>query len=174
MSAELTEAAVAMAVRRRYYAVGAVIRQLIECEYLLALFNDDLGHARRWSESTPAEIRKSFSPQKMRNLVGRFSNEEYWGHCDVGGHPAPKGARLLEKLDPMRRSWPVAAAELSIDLGLHLRRIWRAVDSLLAKHHVRYQRVRADQRRQAEEAWVTWLANDPVVEALTAAAASGG
>lgn len=168
MSAELADAAVAMVAKRRYYAVGAVIRQLIECEYLLVLFNEDLDHARRWSESSPAEIRKSFSPKQMRTLTGKFSNEEYWGHCDTGGHPAPKGARLLEKLDPMRRSWPVSAAELSIDLGLHLRRIWKAIDSLLVEHHVRYQRVRADQRQVAEEAWVTWRANDPVVEALTA------
>lgn len=168
MSTELADAAVAMVAKRRYYAVGAVIRQLIECEYLLVLFNEDLDHARRWSESTPAEIRNSFSPKQMRTLTGKFSNEEYWGHCDTGGHPAPKGARLLEKLDPMRRSWPVSAAELSIDLGLHLRRIWNAIDSLLLKHHVRYQRVRADQRQLAEEAWVAWRANDPVVEALTA------
>lgn len=174
MSTELADAAVAMAAKRRYYAVGAVIRQLIECEYLLVLFNEDLDHARRWAESTPSEIRNSFSPKQMRTLTGKFSNEEYWGHCDTGGHPAPKGARLLEKLDPMRQSWPASAAELSIDLGLHLRRIWKATDSLLLKHHVRYQRVRGDQRQLAEDAWMTWRANDPVVAALTADAVSGG
>ncbi|WP_275295720.1 hypothetical protein [Amycolatopsis sp. La24] len=168
MSTELADAAVAMVAKRRYYAVGAVIRQLIECEYLLVLFNEDLDHARRWGQSTPAEIRNSFSPKQMRTLTGKFSNEEYWGHCDTGGHPVPKGARLLEKLDPMRRSWPISAAELSIDLGLHLRRIWKTIDSLLVKHHVRYQQVRADQRQLAEEAWVTWRANDPVVEVMTA------
>ncbi|GAA4716028.1 hypothetical protein APR04_004946 [Promicromonospora umidemergens] len=172
MSVELAEAAVTMAARRRYYAVGAVVRQLIECEYLLTLFCSDLDHARRWGESTPTEIRNSFSPQKMRNLVGKFSNEEYWGHCEVGGHPAPNGARLLEKLDPARQTWPVAGAELAIDLGLHLRRIWSAVDALLIGHHVRYERVRGDQRRRAEEAWVTWRASDPVVEALTATTTS--
>jgi len=47
MSAELAEAAVDMAKKGRYYAVGAVIRQLIECEYLLTLFNDGIGHAIR-------------------------------------------------------------------------------------------------------------------------------
>jgi hypothetical protein len=38
MAAELAEAAVDMAKKSRYYAVAAVIRQLIECEYLLTLF----------------------------------------------------------------------------------------------------------------------------------------
>jgi hypothetical protein len=70
MAAELAEAAVDMAKKSRYYAVAAAIRQLIECEYLLTLFNDDLGHTRRWRESTPEEARKSFTPQTMRKLTG--------------------------------------------------------------------------------------------------------
>jgi hypothetical protein len=167
MAAELAEAAVEMAKKSRYYAVAAVTRQLIECEYLLTLFNDDLEHARQWRETTPDEVRRSFTPQRMRKLTG-FADEEYWNHCSTGGHPAPRGARLLEKLDPARRSWPYSA-ELLIDLGLHLRRIWKALDALLIKHHARYGRVRSDERRQAEEAWSRWLQADPVVEALTEA-----
>jgi hypothetical protein len=167
MAAELAETAVVMAEKRRYYAVAAVIRQLIECEYLLTLFNEDLGHARRWREGTPDEIRESFTPAKMRKLVGKFSNEEYWEHCSTGGHPAPKGARLLEKLDPARQWWPVAGAELTTDLGLHLQRIWKAVDALLVKHHARYERVRADQRLRAEDAWSNWQEADPLVAVLT-------
>jgi hypothetical protein len=156
-----------MAEKNRYYAVGAVIRQLIECEYLLTLFNEDLDHARRWLESTPDEVRDSFTPAKMRKLTGTFSNEEYWDHCSTGGHPAPKGTRLLEKLDPRRQTWPYSAAELATDLGLHLQRTWKAIDTFLVKHHARYQRVRADQRRQAEAAWTQWRDTDPLVAALT-------
>jgi hypothetical protein len=166
MAAELAEAAVDMAKKNRYYAVGAVIRQLIECEYLLTLFNDDLTHARRWLESTPEEVRREFKQDKMRKLTG-FSNQEYWNHCSTGGHPAPNGARLLEKLDPARQQWPISAAELLIDLGLHLQRIWKALDALLMKHHARYQQVRADERRGAEDAWSQWREADPVVAVLT-------
>ena len=102
------------------------------------MFNDDIDRARRWLESTPDEVRKSFTPEKMRKLTG-FANEEYWNHRSTGRHPAPKGARLLEKLDPARQSWPYSAAELLIDLGLHLQRIWKALDALLMKHHARYE-----------------------------------
>lgn len=165
MAAELADAAVDMATKNRYYAVGAVVRQLIECEYLLTLFRDDLDHARKWRESTPDEVRRSFKPATMRRLTG-FADEEYWKHCSTGGHPAPKGAQLLQKLDPKRRSWPYAAAELLVDLGLHLRRTWKAIDTLLVTHHARYERVRADQRRQAEDAWSRWLEADPMVAAL--------
>ncbi len=167
MCAELAEAAAMMAEKRRYYAVAAVIRQLIECEYLLTLFNEDLDHARRWRDSTPDELRKSFTPAKMRKLVGGFSNEEYWDHCSAGGHPHPKGAHLLEKLDPTRQRWPRSAAVLATDLGLHLHRIWNAIDTLLLKHHARYARVRADERRRAEDAWLEWREVDPLVAALT-------
>ena len=101
----------------------------------------------------------------MRKLTG-FPDQEYWKHCDTGGHPAPSGARLLVKLDPARRSWPYQAAELLIDLGLHLQRTWSAVDALLVKHHARYAQVRAVERHQAEEAWTVWLEADPVAAAL--------
>ena len=140
-----------------------MIRRLIECEYLLTLFNEDLDHARRWRESTPDEVRKSFTPAKMRKLVGTFSDEEYWDHCSAGGHPAPEGAGLLEKLDPARQAWPYSAPWVTIDLGLHLKRIWKVIDALLMKHHARYERVRADQRRRAEDAWSQWLEADPLV-----------
>jgi hypothetical protein len=165
MAAELADGAVDMARKNHYYAVGALVRQLIECEYLLTLFNDDLDQARRWWESTPDEVRKAFAPGKMRKLTG-FDDQEYWNHCATGGHPAPKGVPLLEKLDPARQWWPYSAAELLIDLGLHLHRIWRALDALLAKHHARYTRIRADERRQAEDAWSQWQEADPVVAAL--------
>lgn len=165
MAAELAEAAADMAGKKRYYAVGALVRQLIECEYLLTLFGDDLEHARRWRESTPDEVRQEFTPARMRRLTG-FADQEYWNHCATGGHPAPKGARLLEKLDPARQSWPYSAAELLIDLGLHLHRVWKAIDALLVKHHARYEQVRATQREQAEDAWSRWHEADPVVAAL--------
>jgi hypothetical protein len=168
MAAELADAAVDSARKQRYYTVGALIRQLIECEYLLTLFSDDLEHARWWRESTPEEVRTEFTPKKMRRLTG-FADQEYWNHCATGGHPAPKGARLLEKLDPARQSWPYSAAELLIDLGLHLRRTWRAIDALLVKHHARYAQVRAPQRVQAEDAWSRWQEADPVAEALSVA-----
>ena len=166
MSADLCDAAESMVEKHRYYAVGAVARQLIECEYLLTLFNEDLAHADRWAKSTRAEIRNVFSPAKMRKLTGRFSNEEYWNHCSTGGHPAPSGIKLLEKMDPSRRTWPFTSAELLIDLGLHLRRIWVAIDQLLIKYHVRYGKVRDDQRQEAERAWAAWQEDDPLVAAM--------
>jgi hypothetical protein len=66
MSAELAEAAVDMAKKGRYYAVGAVIRQLIECEYLLT-----------WGE--------------MRAFPGarQLAGAEPWRMGAAAGYPAP-------------------------------------------------------------------------------------
>ncbi len=108
MCAELADAAVTMSAKGRSYAVAAVLRQVIECEYLLAHFAIDLEQARNWWISTPAQIRKEFETKTMRK-AGDFSDTEYWMHCDAGGHPNPKGAFYVEWLDPGRRTWPVAA-----------------------------------------------------------------
>lgn len=167
MAVELADTALQASRRDRYYAVAAITRQLIECEYLLVLFEEDLEEARIWVSSSPEEIRKSFAPAKMRKRLKRFSNDEYWRHCSIGGHPAPKGIHLLERSDPRRSVWRVMRVEVAMDLGLHIRRIWVAIDSVLAKHHVRYARVRAAQRRSAEDAWKQWINDDELVAAFT-------
>jgi hypothetical protein len=167
MSAELADGAVTMVEKSRSYASATLVRPLIECEYLLVLFADDLDHARRWRESTPTEIRSEFTPKRLRRVSG-FEDHEYWTHCDIGGHPAPKGSVLLEWLDPTRGSWPFAREGAVIDLGFHLERTWRAVDRLLMKHHARYEQVRSPQRQEAAHAWDKWLAADAGVASLTA------
>lgn len=163
MASELAEAAVIMTSRRRTYAAAAVLRQLIECEYLFALFGQDIDHAATWIISTPAQIRQTFTPAKMRQRTAAFSSQEYWSHCDSGGHPAPKGARLLQALDPTHETWPYQAAELTFDIGLHLQRVWRAADRVLATHHARYATVRGVDRQSAIDAWSTWEAADPLL-----------
>lgn len=161
MAFELADGAVQCVERDRVYASAALTRQLLECEYLLSIFNDDLDHARRWREGTPDELRREFTPARMRR-IGGFDNGEYGRHCDLGGHPNPTAQRLLEYLDPRRLIWPLSREELVVDLGLHLDRTWRAVDRLLVGHHVRFAVVRAIDRRAAQNAWTEWLAADPV------------
>lgn len=168
MTSELAEAAVEMVERRRYYAVAATIRQLIECEYLAALFTKDWEAAKRWWESTPAQIRRSFSPAGTRRVLGKFSNQEYWKHCDAGGHPAPSGARFLVKMDISGSRWNLSASELEADLGLHLRRCWSAIDELLLGHHPRYENVRSSERHMAESAWAEWQEQDVFIQLIVA------
>ena len=168
MAAELAEAAVTMAEKHRYTQSAQSFGSSLSastCSPCLMRIWIKLACGRK---AHPTRFVSPSRLQSMRKLLaGRFSNEEYWKHCSTGGHPAPKGARLLEKLDPRRLSWPYQAAELATDLGLHLQRTWAAVDAVLSKHHARYVQVRADQRQQAEEAWTRWRNVDPLVATLT-------
>jgi hypothetical protein len=173
MSAELARTAAACLERGQVYASAALVRQLLECEYLLSLFAIDLEHARRWRTSTPDELRKQFQPKHMRK-IGGFNNEEYWNHCDLGGHPNPKAWRMIEWLSIASKIFPVSREELAVDLGLHLDRTWRATDHLLQRHHARYEQVRSTARIEAERAFGDWRAVDPVVALFVGMAVHDG
>lgn len=110
-----------MAARGRYYAVAATLRQLIECEYLVILFAQDLHHATTWSASSPRQIREGLSPAKMTKRLPSLADREYWHHCDRGGHPAPSGSSLIESNDPDRTTWPYTSAAILVDLSRNTR-----------------------------------------------------
>ncbi len=101
-----------------------MLRQLVEAEYLLNLFANDPASAETWRNATPDELRKWWNPSAMRaKSQGRFEDREYWGHCELGGHPVPGGARLLKN-----RQSPLDRRYLWIDLASHLGRVWADVE----------------------------------------------
>jgi hypothetical protein len=117
---ELATSCVELLEADHYYAAAALIRQLVEVEYLAWVFAEDDQAATRWFHSTPEQIRTIFSPAKLRKrAAGRFRNSEYWAHCDLGGHPNPRAAFLLPDHTvtlPLEFTW--------VDLGQHLERLW--------------------------------------------------
>ena len=103
MAAELAGAAVDMARKERYYAVGALVRQLIECEYLVTLFSDDLEYARRWRESTPDEVRMEFTPKRMRRLTASPTRSTGTTAQPAGTRPRRAPACLRSSIRPASR-----------------------------------------------------------------------
>ena len=102
----------------RYYAGSALIRQLVEVEYLAWAFETKDDEAARWLRSSPEERQKFFTPAKLRKAAnGRFQGVDYGYHCELGGHPVPGSWRLL------REAAPIAQLMLSDCLG-HSGRIW--------------------------------------------------
>ena len=160
MASELTVVAITALDGGLRYGAAAVIRQLIETEYLLAAFTAEFESAERWALSSPEDIRRSFSPKTMRQ-VGGFSNEEYWRHCDAGGHPSPTGRFLLRFGDPLVDE-DLLTSSVWGDLAQHLRRLWHRVDTLLAAEHARYESVRSSDRRRVAEAEAPWIERDPL------------
>lgn len=167
MAAELTRGNVLLFEQEAYYAGSAMMRQLIETEYLISWFADDLSHAKDWYDARPEKIRTLFTPKKMRAATkGRFSDQEYWKHCEQGGHPAPQARGLL------RFSGWVPVGEFDIraalwcDLAHHLRRIWNETCSLLNQHHARFVTVRRMQIDAVAAAEKLWATADPLAYAV--------
>lgn len=121
MAGELALEAVTAYKSQRWYAGAALVRQLIEAEYLLFLISREPDVAEEWLSATPDKMRKEFTPARMRARAnGMFRDREYWLHCGLGGHPAPSARHLLASHPD-----PIGSKEIHwLDLAQHLDRIW--------------------------------------------------
>jgi hypothetical protein len=107
--------------------------------------SQDLRHASSWINSTPAEIRATFSPAKVRKQAGSFSDKEYWSHSDTSAIRHPREYACSKSLTRLAKSGPTA---LRIDDRP------RSTPSsalagdrkVLSIRHPRYTRARARQR----------------------------
>ena len=80
----------------RHYAAASLLRQLVEVEYLAWAFDTRDSDAERWLRSTVDERRDFFAPAKLRKAAqGKFRSQDYGHHCEMGGHPVPSSAILL-------------------------------------------------------------------------------
>ncbi len=106
------------------YSAAALLRQFVEIEYLLYLFGKDPKEAERWYSASPEDLRKVLSPASMRKRSkGRFQDDEYWSHCEIGGHPHPRSGFLLPEHDLLGRTHFMHPPNgLWVDLGQHLTR----------------------------------------------------
>jgi hypothetical protein len=135
MAAEISEGTRRLFEAELWYPGAALVRQLIECTYLLSLMADSRDEARAWMTSTHEEVVKRFMPRHMRQrAVRNFRASEYQIHSDLGGHPSPAGRVLLkrhqdryEKLP--RRHW--------VDFAQHLAECWESFTAGLALYDPR-------------------------------------
>lgn len=163
MGAELAIGASSLYEAERWYAGAALVRQLIETEYLLYLFASDQGEPEKWLKASQEEVRRMFSPKSMRERAdGRFSASEYFTHCEIGGHPRLSGHVLLrEHLTPMgRESRALFDPKVQwVDLAQHVERTWNYYVAAVALHSP--SNVYPDRFTQIEDAINTWRAIDP-------------
>jgi hypothetical protein len=113
----------------RHYAGAALIRQLVEIEYLAWAFETKNEDAARWLRSRQEERQSFFTPAKLRKAsAGYFRGIDYGRHCELGGHPVPTSWVLLND------NIETAQLVLSDSLG-HAGRIWDHV-TRWAKGHM--------------------------------------
>jgi hypothetical protein len=122
MVGELAFAAGRMLSDREYYAGAALLRQVVEIEYLTWTFQENSRSPTEWLGSTHEKRMKVFSPAQLRQTSkGRFLSKDYRDHCEQGGHPVARGGILLGG-----RNAPVAQVLLA-DLMVHCWRTWDQV-----------------------------------------------
>lgn len=144
----------------RWYSGAALVRQLMETEYLLSLFAIDRETAATWLTAPQAELRKWWTPSAVRKILG-ISDHEYWSHCEMGGHPLPSAASLLDgqlvRMD-RRLYW--------IDLAEHATRIFNAVTKCLHTFEMTTP-LEEVPWNQGLATVKEWLSNDPAREFLS-------
>jgi hypothetical protein len=128
MAGELALAAGRMLSGHEHYAGAALVRQVVEIEYLTWTFKAGKESVTAWLTSTYEERMKIFSPKQLRaNSKGRFLFKDYQDHCEQGGHPVPRGIFLLGGRD-------VGPAQVMlVDLLVHCWRTWDQVRNWLMK-----------------------------------------
>jgi len=118
----LSDAVVSLLKAGNLYAASALIRQLVEVEYLAHAFANDHEVAAGWLRAN-REARLAFwTPGAVRKRAGGyFLASDYWGHCDLGGHPTTEGMNLLPGLIHL------SVTVLWADLAGHLARTWENI-----------------------------------------------
>ena len=165
IGAELSRGAVELFSADRWHAGSALLRQIVEVEYILFLFSTDETEALLWLNAPPQEARKLYSPSKMRERSqNRFNAEEYSLHCEIGGHPRLKGACLLrERLIPVQNSGEkvelFTPSALWVDLGQHVERMWTFFSS--AVRSISPSNVYPERFQAIDERIQQWHTDDP-------------
>lgn len=96
IGSELTKNCAELFDHKQTYAAAALLRQIVEVEYLAWAFENRTQDAETWLRSDK-EIRwQMFTPAKLRKAAGgKFRGKDYGYHCDLGGHPTPSSITLL-------------------------------------------------------------------------------
>jgi hypothetical protein len=116
---ELVRGTVLLLEGNNTYAAAALTRQLLEAEYLLWAFAEDIDEADQWLRSGIDDWRM-WQPARLRERSkGLFATRDYRMHCSTGGHPSPNGMELL----PAHKQLPISFWWL--DLANHCSSVWQ-------------------------------------------------
>jgi hypothetical protein len=156
VASQLTSSSADLFVDGRGYAAAALLRQLVEIEYLAWAFETRNGDGQRWLRSDQQERQEFFKPAKLRAAAqGKFRGKDYGYHCELGGHPVPQAGILL--------GGDSAISQLLLsDLLGHVGRIW--------DHLVRWAAQNGNgepiltRSRGMSERFGKWKSKDPLVD----------
>ena len=155
IGAQIVSASADLFADGRHYAAAALLRQLVEIEYLAWAIDTREQDGMRWLRSDREVRRSTFSPGRLRKAAnGKFRSKDYSFHCEFGGHPTPNGGLML--LNDNSSSVQVLVTDL---LG-HAGRIW--------DHLVNWARNNPcgvpiiERSKQMSSRFSSWKAQDPL------------
>lgn len=139
----------------RSYAAAALLRQLVEVEYLAWAFETNNAEGERWLRSDKKQREQFFTPAKLRKAAaGKFRGQDYGYHCEFGGHPVPSAGPLLQ-------GGPEITQLLLSDLLGHAGRVW---DHLVRWAHGKpHGTPILDRNEKMVAKFMEWKSIDPLV-----------
>ncbi|MGX1770850.1 hypothetical protein ACWIGW_01960 [Nocardia brasiliensis] len=117
-----------------HYPAYALIRQIVETEFVLWKFQHDPSLVDAWLNSDRESREQGWKPSRIyRDDDNDYRQKDYSGHCEMGGHPTPTGTLIAagERSD-------IAEASVVGDLILHLRDSWKHILGVANALDVKY------------------------------------
>ena len=156
ITSQLASGSADMFMDGRPYAAAALLRQMVEVEYLAWAMATREEDGARWLRSDRRQRESYFSPAKLRKAAqGTFRGKDYGYHCEMGGHPVPRASVLLD-------GDPAVPQLLLADMLGHVGRIWDHLADwargsgggapVLARH------------RQMVKKFSEWKSSDPLAQ----------
>lgn len=104
------------------YPAWTLVRQIVESEFIFWKFAQDPTQIPLWLHSTADERRQDWKPAQIyRDDDNTYRQKDYWAHCELGGHPTPRGTRIASQ----GKIHPIMWASLLTELTDHLWDAWR-------------------------------------------------
>lgn len=104
------------------YPAWALVRQIVESEFIVWKFAQLPTQIPLWLHSTDDERRQNWRPAQIyRDDDNTYRQKDYWAHCERGGHLTPRGARMASQ----GKTHPIMLASLLTELTDHLYDAWR-------------------------------------------------
>ena len=139
----------------RSYAAAALVRQIVEVEYLAWAMEAKNGEGERWLRSDKSQREQFFKPSKLRKAAaGKFRSQDYGYHCEFGGHPVPGATSLLQ-------GGPEISQLILSDLLGHTGRIWEHFVGWAKENQ--YGQPILKRTAMMRDRFMLWKAADPLI-----------
>lgn len=159
ISSQLIETSADLFGSSKVYSGAALLRQLVELEYLAWAFDNRQSDAKIWLRSDKKTRQELFRPARLREAAqNKFRGKDYSYHCEFGGHPTPTAIVLLNN---NQRTTQL----LMSDLIGHANGIWGHFVSWAKQHDELEALFKSIDQRAVEtgEKFETWRSTDPLV-----------